>query len=53
MNPSKLKPFGTRLDEDLIKEVKIYSTETDIRVREVVDQALRDYLTTHRHHRRR
>jgi hypothetical protein len=44
MDSHKLKPFGTRLDEDLIKEVKIHSTKTDVRVREIVDQALRDYL---------
>jgi metal-responsive CopG/Arc/MetJ family transcriptional regulator len=43
----QLKPFGTRLEEDLIKEVKVFSTLTDTRVREVVQQALRDYLDKH------
>lgn len=45
MDSHKLKPFGTRLDESLIKQVKIHSTTADILVRQIVDQALRDYLS--------
>lgn len=47
MASENLKPFGTRLDEDLITEVKIHSTVTRRRVQDIVEQALRDFLADH------
>lgn len=41
-----LKPFGTKLDEDLIIEVKIQAALTQTTVRTIVDQALREYLAS-------
>lgn len=41
-----LKPFGTKLDEDLIIEVKVQAALMQTTVRTIVDQALREYLTS-------
>ena len=41
-----LKPLGTKLDEDLIIEVKIQAALTQTTVRTIVDQALREYLAS-------
>lgn len=47
MSSENLKPFGTRLDEDLITEVKVHSSVTKMRVQDIVEQALRDFLADH------
>lgn len=39
-----LKPFGTKLDENLIIDLKIRSARTQTTVHDIVDQALREYL---------
>lgn len=47
MQPNKLKPFATKLDEDLVTELRVHSTVTGTRIGTIVDQALRDYLAKH------
>ena len=42
-----LRPFGTRLDEQLIHQVKVASAVTTITVQEIVDEALRSWLEVH------
>lgn len=42
-----LRPFGTRLDEELIHQVKVASAVSTITVQEIVDEALRSWLEVH------
>lgn len=42
-----LKPFGTRLDEELIVQVKIVSAKMSLPVQEIVDRALRTWIAEH------
>lgn len=42
-----LKPFGTRLDEDLIVQVKVISAKTSMSVQDIVDKALRTWIAEH------
>ena len=41
-----LRPFGTRLDEELIHQVKVASAVSTITVQEIVDEALRSWLAS-------
>ena len=48
--PSRLaeptrKPFSARLPPDLIKDVKIAAAQQDLDVQEIVERALREWLT--------
>jgi hypothetical protein len=48
--PSRLaeparKPFSARLPPDLIKDVKIVAAQQDLDVQEIVEQALREWLS--------
>lgn len=44
MKRAELQTFSTRLAEDLIREVKVWSALEHITVQEITDQALRQWL---------
>lgn len=41
---SEKKPFATRIDKDLLKEVKHLSINTDRSIESLTDEAFRDLL---------
>lgn len=47
--PAALKPFGTRLDGELIRRLKLHSALTGRPVQSLVDQAIRQLLASARH----
>lgn len=46
--PGVLKPFGTRLDGELIRRLKLHSALTGRPVQSLVDQAIRQLLASTR-----
>lgn len=43
-NDQNLKPFGTRLDKDLLVELKIRSAMTCMSLQDIIDAAVRMWL---------
>lgn len=39
-----LKKMTTYMDEDLLREAKVYAAQSDVKIYEVIDVALRRYL---------
>ena len=46
--PSKRKPFGLSLDQDLMKEIKHLAVDEDRNVNDVLEEAMRDLLKKHK-----